>query len=380
MFLSGEREIRDTADALARLDLPGVELLPLYAAAVGRRAAPRVRPAPRAAAIVLATNVAETSLTVPGIVGVDRSRHRPHLALQPPHQGAAAADRGRSRRRRPPSGPAAAGASRRAPASASTPRRTSTRRPEFTEPEILRTNLASVILQMAALGLGDIAAFPFVEPPDAREHQGRHPAPRGARRPRPRAAPRTTSGSRTLGRRLARIPADPRLARMVLEADRHGVVGEVLVLAAALSIQDPRERPTGERGGGRRRTTAASPTRESDFLAYLNLWRYLREQQKALGSSAVPPDVPGEHLHHLRIREWQDVHSQLRQVALGIGLEVRPLAEEPDRDGIHRALLAGLLSHVGMLDPDGNEYRGAREARFVLAPGTGARASAGRSG
>ena len=211
---------------------------------------------------------------------------------------------------------------------------------------------------MAALGLGDIAAFPFVEPPDERaikdgilllEELGA--LDRGGDRDHVRLT--------KIGRRLARIPADPRLARMVLEADRHGVVAEVLVLAAALSIQDPRERPTGsEQAAQEQHRRFADP--ESDFLGYLNLWRYLREQQKARGSSQFRRMCKAEHLHHLRIREWQDVHSQLRQVARGIGLEVRPLADEPDRDGIHRALLAGLLSHVGMLDPDGNEYRGAR--------------------
>ena len=221
---------------------------------------------------------------------------------------------------------------------------------------------------MAALGLGEVAAFPFVEPPDARsikdgilllEELGA--LDRGGDRDHVRLT--------KLGRRLARMPADPRLARMVLEADRHGVVAEVLVLAAALSIQDPRERPTGsEQAAQEQHQRFADP--ESDFLSYLNLWRYLREQQKARGSSQFRKMCKAEHLHHLRVREWQDVHSQLRQVARGIGLEVRPLADEPDRDGIHRSLLAGLLSHVGMLDPDGNEYRGAREARFVLAPGT----------
>jgi len=141
------------------------------------------------------------------------------------------------------------------------------------------------------------------------------------------------------------------------------------VLAAALSIQDPRERPPDQEQAAREHHHRFVDP-ESDFISYLNLWRYLRDQQKARGSSQFRKMCKAEHLHHLRIREWQDVHTQLRQVALGIGLEVRPLAEEPDRDGIHRALLAGLLSHIGMLDPDGNEYRGAREARFVLAPGS----------
>ena len=166
---------------------------------------------------------------------------------------------------------------------------------------------------------------------------------------------------------------------MVLEADRHGVVGEVLVLAAALSIQDPRERPAEhEQAAREHHQRFADP--DSDFISYLNLWRYLRAQQKERGSSQFRRMCQAEHLHHLRVREWQDVHVQLRQVARGMGLDVRPLADEPDRDRIHLALLSGLLSHIGMLDPEGNEYRGAREARFVLAPGSAPRASAGPSG
>ena len=366
VFLSGEREIRDTAEALTRLDLPGTELLPLYAR-LSASEQHRVFAPHRGRRVVLATNVAETSLTVPGIIGVvdpgtarisryNRRTKVQRLPIEAISQASAAQRAGRC-------GRVAPGTCIRLYSEDDFDGR-----PPFTEPEILRTNLASVILQMAALGLGEIAAFPFVEPPDARaikdgilllEELGA--LDRGGDRDHVRLT--------KIGRRLARIPADPRLARMVLEADRHGVVAEVLVLAAALSIQDPRERPTGsEQAAQEHHQRFADP--ESDFLSYLNLWRYLREQQKARGSSQFRKMCKAEHLHHLRIREWQDVHSQLRQVARGIGLEVRPLADEPDRDGIHRALLAGLLSHVGMLDPDGNEYRGAREARFVLAPGT----------
>ncbi len=366
VFLSGEREIRDTAEALGRLDLAGTELLPLYAR-LSAAEQHRVFAPHRGRRVVLATNVAETSLTVPGIIGVvdpgtarisryNRRTKVQRLPIEAISRASAAQRAGRCGRIAP-------GTCIRLYSEEDFDAR-----PEFTEPEILRTNLASVILQMAALGLGDVAAFPFVEPPDARsvkdgilllEELGA--LDRGGSRDHVRLT--------KVGRRLARIPADPRLARMVLEADRHGVVGEVLVVAAALSIQDPRERPTGsEQAAQEQHKRFADP--DSDFISYLNLWRYLREQQKARGSSQFRRMCKAEHLHHLRIREWQDVHSQLRQVARGIGLDVRPLAEEPDRDGVHRSLLAGLLSHVGVLDPDGNEYRGAREARFVLAPGT----------
>ena len=368
VFLSGEREIRDTADALGKADLRGADLLPLYARLSAAEQHRVFAPHP-GRRIVLATNVAETSLTVPGVVGVidpgtarisryNRRTKVQRLPIEAISQASAAQRAGRC-------GRVAPGVCIRLYSEEDFDAR-----PEFTEPEVLRTNLASVILQMAALGLGDIGAFPFVEPPDARsikdgilllEELGA--LDRGERRGE---AVRLTP----LGRRLARIPADPRLARMVIEADRHGVVGEILVIAAALSIQDPRERPSGEEeAAAAHHRRFADPA--SDFIAYLNLWRYLRDQQRALGSSAFRRMCRGEHLHHLRIREWQDVHSQLRQVALGIGLKVAPLTDEPDRIGIHRSLLAGLLSHVGVLDPDGGEYRGAREARFVLAPGTG---------
>jgi ATP-dependent helicase HrpA len=366
VFLSGEREIRDTAEALRRLDLPGTELLPLYAR-LSAAEQHRVFAPHRGRRVVLATNVAETSITVPGIVGVvdpgtarisryNRRTKVQRLPIEAISQASAAQRAGRC-------GRVAPGICIRLYSEEDFEAR-----PRFTEPEVLRTNLASVILQMAALGLGDVAAFPFVDPPDARaikdgilllEELGA--LDRGETRDRVRLT--------RVGRRLARIPADPRLARMVLEADRHDVVAEVLVLAAALSIQDPRERPTGgEQAAAELHRRFAD--QESDFLAYLHLWRYLRAQQRALGSSQFRRMCKAEHLHHLRIREWQDLHTQLRQVARGIGLTVRPLAEEPDRDRIHRALLAGLLSHVGLLDPDGNEYRGARDARFVLAPGT----------
>jgi ATP-dependent helicase HrpA len=367
VFLSGEREIRDTAEALARLHLPGVELLPLYAR-LSAAEQHRVFAPHRGRRVVLATNVAETSLTVPGIVGVvdpgtarisryNRRTKVQRLPIEPISQASADQRAGRC-------GRVAPGTCIRLYSEEDL-----AGRPAFTEPEILRTNLASVILQMAALGLGDVAAFPFVEPPDARaitdgvlllEELGA--LDRSAR-----------SGGHVrltkVGRRLARLPVDPRIGRMILEAEVHGCVAEVLVIAAGLSIQDPRERP-------REHEQAAAELHrrfdvgESDFLSYLALWRYLREQQRERGSSAFRRMCKAEHLHHLRVREWQDLHAQLRQIARGIGLEVRPLAEDVDRDGVHRSLLAGLLSHIGLWDDERKEYRGARETRFVLAGGT----------
>ncbi len=365
VFLSGEREIRDTAEALSQLGLPGVELLPLYAR-LSAAEQHRVFAPHRGRRVVLATNVAETSLTVPGIVGVvdpgtarisrfNRRTKVQRLPIEAISQASANQRAGRCGRIAP-------GTCIRL-----YDQDDFTGRPLFTEPEILRTNLASVILQMAALGLGDVAAFPFLEPPDARaitdgvqllEELGALD-----RSERAGGQVRLTK----LGKRLARLPVDPRLGRMVLEAERHGCVAEVLVIASVLSIQDPRERPA-DKEQAARELHRRFDDGESDFLSFLNLWRYLRDQQHQRGSSAFRRMCKAEHLHHLRIREWQDLHAQLRQIARGLGLEIRPLAEDTDRDGVHLSLLAGLLSHIGLWDEERKEYRGARETRFVIAP------------
>jgi ATP-dependent helicase HrpA len=365
VFLSGEREIRDTADALTRLDLPATEILPLYARlSAGEQH--RVFSAHRGRRIVLATNVAETSLTVPGIVGVvdtgtarisryNRRSKVQRLPIEPIAQASADQRAGRC-------GRVAPGVCIRLYAEDDYDSR-----PRFTEPEILRTNLASVILQLAALGLGDVEAFPFLDPPDARAVKD------GLLLLEELGALRDGDGGRVrltpLGRRLARLPLDPRLGRMVLEADRHGCVAEVLVIAAALSIQDPRERPTGQEQRAAE-LHARFAVADSDFLTYLSLWRHLRRRQKELGSSRFRRMCREEHLHFLRVREWQDLHAQLRQVALGLGIKVKALADEPDAVAVHRSLLAGLLSHVGRWDEEKREYRGARETRFTVAGGS----------
>jgi ATP-dependent helicase HrpA len=234
-------------------------------------------------------------------------------------------------------------------------------RPEFTEPEILRTNLASVILQMAALRLGEVESFPFVDPPDAR-------AVRDA------VALLVELGAmgddRTLtpvGRRLARLPIDPRFGRMILEADAQSCVREVLVIAAALSIQDVRERPT-DREAEADELHARFADADSDFVTVLNLWRYLEAEQRSRGSSAFRRMCRAEHLNHVRVREWQDLVRQLREVASELG--IRRNAQPADPDRIHRALLAGMLSHVGMYDPTTRDHVGARQAHFTIARGS----------
>ena len=234
-------------------------------------------------------------------------------------------------------------------------------RPRFTDPEILRTNLASVILQMAAASLGDIADFPFLDPPDRRQVRD------GVRLLQELAALDERERLTPLGRRLAQLPVDPRLARMVLEADRRGCAEEVIVIVAALSIQDPRERPADKREQADQ-LHARFKDESSDFIAYVNLWRYLREQQLALSGNQFRKRCHAEFLHHLRVREWQDLVAQLRQAAKGMKLTLNRQPAEPE--SIHVALLAGLLSQLGLKDPAKREYQGARGARFAIFPGS----------
>jgi ATP-dependent helicase HrpA len=367
VFLSGEREIRDTADALREHVGPGTEILPLYArlstAEQHRVFAPH--PGRR---VVLATNVAETSLTVPGIryvvdagtARISRYSRRTkvqRLPIEPVSQASADQRAGRC-------GRVADGVAIRLYSEEDY-----LARPRFTEPEILRTNLAAVILQMAALGLGDLETFPFLDPPDRRSLRD------GVALLEELSALR--DGSLTpLGRRLARLPVDPRLGRMVLEAQRLGCVQEVLVITAALSIQDPRERPLdAQAAADTAHRRFADPT--SDLLTYLNLWAYLQEQQRALSGSAFRRLCRAEYLHFLRVREWQDLVTQLRHACRDLGIEVpaRPdlRAEGGTRaapDRIHQAVLAGLLSQLGRWDDERGEYRSARGGRFALSPGS----------
>jgi ATP-dependent helicase HrpA len=371
VFLSGEREIRDTAEALEKQKLRNTEIVPLYAR-LSSAEQHRVFQPHTGRRIVLATNVAETSLTVPGIryvidpgtARISRYSHRTkvqRLPIEAVSQASANQRKGRC-------GRTSDGICIRLYSEEDF-----LSRPEFTDPEILRTNLASVILQMTAAGLGDISAFPFIEPPDRRNIkdgidllQELHaleteaPAQQGK-------AMRLTP----IGRKLAQLPVDPRLARMVLEAEKNGVIREVMVIAAALSIQDPRERPVEKRThADQLHARFTDPT--SDFLTYLNLWRYLKQQQKALSSSQFRRMCKAEFLNYLRIREWQDIDAQLRQVAKSLDVELGAahMPEEVDGDAVHRSLLAGLLSHVGSKDAEKQEYFGARGAKFAVFPGS----------
>ncbi|MGW1622312.1 ATP-dependent RNA helicase HrpA, partial [Streptomyces sp. NPDC002172] len=367
VFLSGEREIRDTADALTRKNYRFTEVLPLYAR-LSHAEQHRVFQPHTGRRIVLATNVAETSLTVPGIkyvidpgfARISRYSHRTkvqRLPIEAISQASANQRKGRC-------GRTSDGICIRLYSEDDF-----VSRPEFTDAEILRTNLASVILQMTAAGLGDIEKFPFIDPPDHRnirdgvqllqELGAIDPAEKDPRR-------RLTD----TGRKLAQLPVDPRLARMVLEADKNGCVREVMVIAAALSIQDPRERPA-EKQTQADQQHARFRDETSDFLAFLNLWKYVREQQKERGSSSFRRMCKQEYLNFLRIREWQDIYTQLRTVAKQMGIHLNE--EDAPGDRVHVSLLAGLLSHIGMKDvKDGakNEYLGARSAKFALFPGS----------
>ena len=361
VFLSGEREIHDVADALRGADL---EVLPLYAR-LSSAEQHRIFQPHRGRRVVLATNVAETSITVPGVryvvdagtARISRFSRRlkvQRLPIEPVSQASANQRAGRC-------GRVAPGVCIRLYSDDDY-----RSRPEFTEPEILRTNLASVILQMIAVGLGDVERFPFVEPPDRAAIRDGYQLldELGALTD---GAIGSAARLTHVGRQLARLPVDPRLGRMVIEAGRHGCVREVLVIAAALSIQDVRERPkdSPERALELHRRFDVEG---SDLLSIVSLWDHLRQQQRAVSGNQFRRMCRDEHLNYLRVREWRDLYSQLRQVAGQLGL--KPTLDEAHPDHVHRAVLAGLLSHIGMRDGEGREFRGARDSRFVIAPGS----------
>ncbi len=387
VFCSGEREIRDAIEELEDVGLPNTEVIPLYArlsAAEQHRVfstaqVPGGKPAGGPAGkhsrrVVVATNIAETSLTVPGIRSVvdvgtarisrfNRRTKVQRLPIESISQASADQRSGRCGRLGP-------GVCIRLYTEEDF-----AARPEFTEPEIQRTNLASVVLQMAALGIGDIESFPFVDPPDRRlirdgvavlEELGAVDPERAG-----------TKGWLTpLGRRLARLPVDPRLGRMVLEAGEIGCLREVLVIAAALSVQDPRERPLDQREAAAE-LHARFAVDGSDLMSMVELWRYLDEQRREGSSSRFRRLCRREFISYRRVREWQDVHAQLRRVGNELGLRAGGANEAiAPADLVHRAVLSGLLSHVGQRDPEARDYRGARGARFTI----GRESLLGRSG
>lgn len=406
VFLPGERDIRDTEAALAahlgsryvrageRTNTPGaVEILPLFArlspAEQQRIFAPH--PYPR---IVLATNVAETSLTVPGIkyvidpglARISRYSQRTKVQRLPIEEVSQASARQRAGR----CGRISEGICIRLYSEENF-----LARPRFTEPEILRTSLASVILAMASLNLGKVADFPFIDSPDPRQvrdgEQLLYELGALSQRSENSEGYRLTK----LGKRLAKLPIDPRLARMLLEADRRGCVSEALVIVSALSMQDVRLRPL-EHQEAADQAHSRFLDSSSDFLTYLNLWRYLRTQSRDLSGSAFRRMCQREFLHYLRTREWQDLTHQLRQLLKELGINARPLAKpsrssyrpdpesteliaacqsltskHSDTDAIHRSLLVGMLSGIGNWDQRAKQYLAPRGARFTIWPGSG---------
>ena len=412
VFLPGEAEIRDAADAVRGMyakDAAPTEVLPLYgrlSAAEQHRVFERSTLPGVRRRVILATNVAETSLTVPGIryvvdtgtARISRYSNRSkiqRLPIEPVSQASAQQRSGRAGRTSP-------GIAIRLYAEEDF-----ARRDEFTEPEILRTSLASVILQMLSLGFGDISSFPFLTPPDSRGVKAAFDLliELGAVRPSTSSGSgRTSSGTgRTgsgadsdsprlteLGREISRLPIDPRFARMLVEARRTGVLADVLAIVSGMSIQDVRERPEDRREEADRfHARFTDPT--SDFLSLLNLWNHLQEKQAELGSSAFRRMCRSEHLNYVRVREWADVHRQLSAL---VGAPRKAAGGAADPDELHKAILSGLLSHIGMLDErtppkDASrtrsggersdradqrrsaEYLGARGTRFAIFPGSG---------
>ncbi|QZN92027.1 ATP-dependent RNA helicase HrpA [Idiomarina abyssalis] len=364
IFASGEREIRDYAEAIGDLKLRSTEVLPLYAR-LSSHEQNRVFQAHSQRRVVIATNVAETSLTVPGIrfvidpgtVRMSRYSYRTkvqRLPIEPISQASANQRKGRCGRIGP-------GICIRLYSEDDF-----LQRPEYTDPEILRTNLAAVILQMSALRLGDIRQFPFVQKPDERFVKDGlnlleelHAIEAGRKAERPQLT--------DTGRQLSRLPLDPRLARMVLAGQQYGCVREMLVITAALSIQDPRERPHDAQQKADE-WHQRFRDKSSDFMAFLNLWNYIKEQQKALSGNQFRKQMGREFIHFMRLREWQDIYTQSRQTVREMGLSIND--EAATYEQVHRALIAGLLSQVGFKE-DRHEYQGTRQSRFHIFPGSG---------
>lgn len=369
-FFPGERDILEAADALGHARLPGVETLPLYAR-LSAAEQHRVFSSHKGRRIVLATNVAETSLTVPGIRSVidtgtariSRFSNRTkvqRLPIEAISQASANQRSGRCGRLGP-------GIAIRLYAEEDFDSRA-----EFTEPEVLRTKLASVILQMASLRLGEAADYPFVDPPDSRQIADgiQLLVELGAVDPEAKG---TRKWLTPMGRRISRLSVDPRMARMVLQAEREDCVDDVLVIAAGMSVIDPRERPPDKRGAADEHHARFAHDR-SDFLTLLNLWNYLEEQRRERSRNQFTRMCKREFLNANRVREWRDIVAQLRRTAKSINLQLNadPYRDAHDRDegAIHRSVLAGLITQIGMREGDSREYRGPRGMRFIVAPGS----------
>ena len=360
VFLPGEREIRDLSRRLKGDDRR--QILPLYARLSAAEQNRVFKPTGSGMRVVLATNVAETSLTVPGIryvidpgtARVSRYSHRTRLQRLPVERiSQSSADQRKGR-----CGRVAAGVCLRLYSE-----QDFLARPEFTDPEILRTNLAAVVLKMLELGLGEVQKFPFVDPPEGKMVRD------GQRLLEELGAISARGKLTALGRKMARLPVDPKLARMVHAAGELKCLEEVLVVVSALAVQDPRDRPAEKRAQADQAHARFNHPR-SDFLSWLNLWKYYEEQRQALSQNQFRKLCQREFLSFLRLREWREVHAQLviacRQVQLRPRVE---LNDETDFEGVHKALLSGLLGQVAQLD-EGRKYNATRNRQVQIFPGS----------
>ncbi|KEY91233.1 ATP-dependent RNA helicase hrpA [Candidatus Photodesmus blepharus] len=372
IFMNGEREIHDTADALRKRNLLDVEIVSLYAR-LSSDEQNKIFQLHSVRRIVLATNIAETSLTVPGIKyvidpGTARISYYSYrakiqrLPIEPISQASANQRRGRC-------GRTAKGVCIRLYSE-----KDFDSRPEFTIPEILRTNLAEVILKMATLGLGDIQKFPFIEAPNKRNIQD------GVRLLEELGAIKFVSGSNNLhgynvdanltliGRQLACLPIDLRFARMVLEASKHSCLKELMIIVSALSIQDPREWPSDKKKLSDERHRRFFHA-QSDFLTFVNLWRYIHKQKKILTGNQFRKQCKRDFLNCSRVCEWQDVYLQISQ-AMNL-MNFRLNEQEGSYSSVHISILSGALSYVGIKDQRKNEYKGVRNIKFCIFPTSG---------
>jgi len=358
VFLSGEREIRETADALRKAQIAHLDVLPFYAR-LSLAEQQRVFSAHTGRRIVLATNVAETSITVPGIryvidpgyARISRYSYRTkvqRLPIEPVSQASANQRKGRC-------GRVSEGICIRLYSEEDF-----LNRPAFTDAEILRTNLAAVILQMLQMRIGDIHAFPFIDAPDHRLIND------GFKLLEELEAVNQQNRLSPLGQKLAQLTVDPRLARMLIAAGQHGCVREVLLIISALSVQDPRERPV-EKQQAADQQHARFRVEHSDFLAYVSLWDYLETQRQELSQNQLRKLCKKEFISYLRWREWRDVHHQLRLLLKT--LELKENQEPANYESVHRALLTGLLGNLGF-NIEARDYIGARNRRFGIFPGS----------
>jgi len=361
IFLSGEREIRETTDSLKKFHPSKYEILPLYSKLSVSEQERVFNPKGGKIRIVLATNVAETSLTVPGIrcvidtghARISRYSHRSKIQRLPIERVSQSSANQRAGR----CGRVAEGICIRLYS-----REDYEARPQFTEPEIMRTNLSAVILQMISLKLGDIEDFPFLEPPDEKMI-------RDGKTVLQEVNALDKSGQITeVGKQLAKFPTDPKLARMLVAADKNKCLTEVAIIVSALSIQDPREKPADKMAQAEAKH-AAFRHEESDFLSILNIWNTFEEQKKHLSNSKLRKYCTSNFLSYLRMREWFDIHAQIMQVVKG-DLKMQPNTEPANFEQIHKALLPGLLSNIGFRHEQ-YEYLGARGLKFFIFPGSG---------